>query len=70
MKSQKETLLDEKILSQTGGLAQKCAQLLVSDEEIQAFQEYANTVSIRRLTYNDHGPVHMRKVTVDRKSVV
>ena len=25
-------------------------------------QEYANNVSIRRLGYNDHGPVHMRQV--------
>jgi hypothetical protein len=24
-------------------------------------QEYANTVAIKRLGYNDHGPVHMRK---------
>lgn len=25
-------------------------------------QEYANNVSIRRLGFNDHGPVHMRQV--------
>ena len=25
-------------------------------------QDYANSVSIRRLGYNDHGPVHMRQV--------
>ena len=65
MKSQKEASLDEKILSITQGKAHTCAELLIQDAEIQAFQEYANTVSIRRLTYNDHGPVHMRKVTIN-----
>jgi metal-dependent HD superfamily phosphatase/phosphodiesterase len=28
-------------------------------------QEYANTVSIVRLKYNDHGPVHMRTVVLN-----
>jgi metal-dependent HD superfamily phosphatase/phosphodiesterase len=35
---------------------------LFSDAELQEIQEYANNVSIRRLGYNDHGPVHMRQV--------
>ena len=35
---------------------------MLHDQEIQALQDYANIVSIRRLGYNDHGPVHMRKV--------
>jgi len=43
--------------------AMKCLKILLTDEEIQASQEYANTVSIMRLGYNDHGPVHMRTVT-------
>jgi metal-dependent HD superfamily phosphatase/phosphodiesterase len=41
------------------------AKLLLNDEEIQALQEYANTVSIKRLRYNDHGPVHMRTVALN-----
>ena len=28
-------------------------------------QDYANNVSIKRLGYNDHGPVHMRQVTAN-----
>jgi metal-dependent HD superfamily phosphatase/phosphodiesterase len=40
----------------------KCLKLLLANEELQASQEYANTVSIIRLGYNDHGPVHMRTV--------
>lgn len=39
--------------------------LLVSDPEIETIQEYANSVSIKRLNYNDHGPVHMRQVAVN-----
>jgi metal-dependent HD superfamily phosphatase/phosphodiesterase len=41
------------------------AKLLLHDDEIQALQEYANTVSIKRLGYNDHGPVHMRTVALN-----
>ncbi|MDR0486890.1 MAG: phosphohydrolase [Treponema sp.] len=40
-------------------------KLLLDDEEIQAAQEYANTVSIVRLGLNDHGPVHMRTVALN-----
>ncbi len=68
MKSAKELAVDRRILAalEEGGLsgrARKVAELLLADEEIHAQQEYGNVVSIRRLGYNDHGPVHMRKVT-------
>lgn len=65
MKSPKENTLDRRILSMTSGLSHELALVLVVDEEIQELQEYANTVSIRRLNYNDHGPVHMRKVVIN-----
>lgn len=35
---------------------------LINDKEIQSVQDYANKVSIARLGFNDHGPVHMRTV--------
>ena len=68
MRSQKEQLMDNKIIAcikdlNLSGTALKGAKILLDDEEIQAMQEYANTVSIVRLGYNDHGPVHMRTVT-------
>ncbi|MDR1862744.1 MAG: HD domain-containing protein [Treponema sp.] len=47
------------------GKALEAAKLIMEDEEIQATQEYANTVSILRLGYNDHGPVHMRTVALN-----
>ncbi|MDR1986723.1 MAG: HD domain-containing protein [Treponema sp.] len=70
MRSQKEMVLDTKImdtlkglnLSEKAVLAGKCS---IEDQEIQAIQEYANTVSIKRLSFNDHGPVHMRTVALN-----
>ena len=59
MKSQKEIALDRVILSMADGRAKKVAAIMLNDPEIQALQEYANSVSIRRLGFNDHGPVHM-----------
>jgi hypothetical protein len=65
MKSPKEISIEKKILEelQPGTAARSVAEILMDDSEIQQMQEYANTVSIVRLGYNDHGPVHMRTVT-------
>ncbi len=41
------------------------ATMLIADAEIEALQDYANSVSIKRLNYNDHGPVHMRQVAIN-----
>jgi metal-dependent HD superfamily phosphatase/phosphodiesterase len=70
MKSPKELSLDRKLLASVetldpAGRAVKIAELLLADSEIHAMQEYANTVSIKRLGYNDHGPVHMRTVALN-----
>ncbi len=65
MKSPKELSIEKKILEELapGSAARRVAEILAEDAEIQQMQEYANTVSIVRLGYNDHGPVHMRTVT-------
>ena len=47
------------------GKALEVTKSILADDEIQALQEYANTVSIVRLGYNDHGPVHMRTVVLN-----
>jgi metal-dependent HD superfamily phosphatase/phosphodiesterase len=70
LRSQKELSIDGKILQAVKdfglpGRAVSAAQFLLEDNEIQAVQEYANTVSIKRLGYNDHGPVHMRTVALN-----
>ena len=70
MRSQKELSLDGKIVNALKGLnlsekAFEGIKLIMTDEEIQATQEYANHVSIVRLGFNDHGPVHMRTVALN-----
>lgn len=69
MKSGKELTIDTKLTDLVGsfglsGKALKAVTLLCNDDEIQAAQNYANTVSIIRLGFNDHGPVHMRTVAL------
>lgn len=62
-KSVKQAQLEDRILNLLDGKPLQAAQLLFNDAELQAMQEYTNIVSIKRLGYNDHGPVHMRKAT-------
>ena len=65
MKSPKQAGLETEIRSRLDGIARKAADILLDDPEIQQLQEYANVVSIKRLGYNDHGPVHMRTVVLN-----
>jgi metal-dependent HD superfamily phosphatase/phosphodiesterase len=70
MRTSKEQSLDNKIIEtlntlNLSGKALEAAQMILADAEVQAIQEYANNVSIVRLAYNDHGPVHMRSVTLN-----
>ncbi|MDR0556506.1 MAG: HD domain-containing protein [Treponema sp.] len=70
MKSSKEINIDNKIIDaiegfNLSGKAVNIAKLVIKDAEIQAVQEYGNIVSIKRLSYNDHGPVHMRTVVLN-----
>ncbi len=64
MKSVKEQVTESKILDRLKRYPQCLAltKYLFDDLELQELQEYANNVSIKRLGYNDHGPVHMRQV--------
>ena len=64
MKSVKEVVTESKIIERLKNNNQclKLVKYLFEDEELQELQEYANNVSIKRLGYNDHGPVHMRQV--------
>ena len=64
MKSVKEISIESKILKrlENNPNCLKLVNYLFADEELQEMQEYANTVSIKRLGFNDHGPVHMRQV--------
>ena len=64
-KSRKEELLEEEILKNLSGKPLQITEYLLNDKETRALQEYANVVSIKRLGYNDHGPVHMRKAALN-----
>ncbi len=67
MKSIKEQSLEAKILKrlQKNPVCTELVHYLFADEELQEMQDYANNVSIKRLGYNDHGPVHMRQVAAN-----
>ena len=64
MKSVKEISTETKIQNRlkNNPVCLELVNYLFNDAELQEMQEYANNVSIRRLGYNDHGPVHMRQV--------
>lgn len=61
-KSPKETGIEKRLLEKLSGKPLILANEIFNDPEMICFQNYANTVSITRLNYNDHGPVHMKKV--------
>ena len=67
MKSVKEVSVEAKIIKrlQNYPICLELVNYLISDAELQEMQDYANNVSIKRLGYNDHGPVHMRQVTAN-----
>ena len=70
MKSSKEKSLAAKIIGTMESLthaekALETTKLILEDEEIQIAQEFANNVSLVRLGYNDHGPVHMYTVALN-----
>jgi metal-dependent HD superfamily phosphatase/phosphodiesterase len=64
-KSPKEISLDRRLMKLIPPALTEIAETMLHDEEIKALQDYANVVSIKRLGYNDHGPVHMRKVVIN-----
>ncbi|HER23516.1 MAG TPA: phosphohydrolase [Candidatus Atribacteria bacterium] len=64
-KSPKEVEIEKEILEMLSGKPAMAASLIFNDEEAQALRNYANTVSIKRLGYNDHGPVHMSKTALN-----
>lgn len=57
--------MEDKLLGLLEGKPKELVALLIEDPEVNALQDYSNTVSIQRLGYNDHGPVHMRKVAIN-----
>jgi metal-dependent HD superfamily phosphatase/phosphodiesterase len=61
--SPKAADLSRVLLERTAGKVHALMEYLLGDETILAHQNFANTVTIRRLGFNDHGPVHARITT-------
>ncbi len=59
-KSYKQISIEKDILDLLDDREKEIANYLFLDKELAYIQNYANSVSIKRLGYNDHGPVHMR----------
>ncbi len=60
-KSKKEIVLEKRIMDYLKNKPAQMAELIFKDREIYELQDYTNIVSIKRLGFNDHGPVHMKK---------
>lgn len=69
-KSPKQASLERKLLKMVDEKKGKLLQFIFDDPEIAAIQNYANTVSIRRLGFNDHGPVHVRVAMMNALSML
>ena len=64
-KSIKQINLEKAIKNRLKGKPLEVMDYLFSNKEIQILHEHANVVSIKRLGFNDHGPVHMRKAALN-----
>lgn len=56
--------LDRALLAMAEGKPREILEKICHDRRVAVWQNQANHVSIVRLGYNDHGPVHMRIVTL------
>ncbi|NBC17783.1 MAG: phosphohydrolase [Bacteroidetes bacterium] len=68
--SSKQRELDRVLLDRTEGPVNTLLQHLTSDAVMHQYHSYANVVSVRRLGYNDHGPVHARIVTYNALKIL
>jgi len=68
--SAKAERLDKALLGRTEGKVQTLVDRLLHDPEIAVYHGYANVVSVRRLGFNDHGPVHARLTTYNALKIL
>ncbi len=68
--SAKQKALDQALLDHTDGPVHELLSHLLQDQELHYYLSYANAVSVRRLGYNDHGPVHARIVTYNALKIL
>lgn len=70
LSSPKEEELNRALLKRAEGKARDLLRLILDDREIHQHHSYANAVSVRRLGYNDHGPVHARIVSYNALKIL
>ncbi len=68
--SPKQVELDTALLSRTSGRVHTLLSWLLADDEVYQYHSWANVVSVRRLGYNDHGPVHARISTYNALKIL
>jgi len=68
--SPKQVELNTALLNRTTGKVHKLMEGLINDDEVFHYQSWANVVSVRRLGYNDHGPVHARIATYNALKIL
>ncbi len=66
----KEKQLNKVLLKSADGPVGLLLERMLSDREINLYHSYANVVSVRRLGYNDHGPVHARITTYNALKIL
>ena len=68
--SPKEEELNRALLNRAVGKGRDLLHMILHDREIHQHHSYANAVSVRRLGYNDHGPVHARIVSYNALKIL
>lgn len=66
----KEESLNAVLLRKSSGRVRTLLERLLKDREVNLYHSYANVVSVRRLGYNDHGPVHARITTLNALKIL
>jgi len=68
--SPKEDELNRALLSHSDGRVHDLLEALLADREVHLYHSYGNAVSVRRLGFNDHGPVHARITTYNALKIM
>jgi len=68
--SPREDAINKALLRRAEGKIRTLVSALIEDPIIHQHHSYGNAVSVRRLGYNDHGPVHARIVTYNALKIL
>ena len=66
----KQDELNTVLMQRVKGPVRTLLEELLFDREVDLYLSYANAVSVRRLGYNDHGPIHARITTYNALKIL